>query len=1076
MKSFFKILSIIFVFTLLTVAGALGYAYYFLTTGDGKLPSQVIYQIENSINKISPEYKVFISNAEVNWSGLNNPLKLSLKNAYIRKGDETISTAPEIDAELNVKKLLLGKVNFQKVTVLKPELILNDNNELNANLDQSQELGLIEVYQKSLVKFIKNIQSGGNVIPFEKLEFIGSKINSNYNGKNNNWVIKYADLRFFELQNSFYLKSKVESVLLGKETAFDTEVRLTKNNSINFKTNFKSFPSRLIAGLLPKLNWLGKVNSFTSGDADVVIDETGRPTSISVSSEIEFEDKNFLNSKIVFEGGLTTSKISDKLIPTIFGKTTIKEIPMNNLSKIWPENIGGAVRRDVLTNYRDGLYDSVEISFNAVSKDEIISSIEDLNFAIKGQISDATIKFYESYPELQKVKGNFIYDGNNVDLVVESANMGNSVFSDSKIKLLDLQKDKGTIIQIEGDVEGGIDDLKPLLSAIFEGKDKDYFYNKIKINSAAKTKFYYRDDITQPFETELVKLDVTSDITDVKIDNIFQDINLTSPKLLFKITEKGVELSGGANLNNSPADIDFKYNFFSDISYELKFIAEVPEKIILENAPDLKDYMKGSIQLELNVVNKNQTDFITGKIDLANAKISVPILSWLKDAGEYGLISFYGQSKDGQLIFDDFQIISSNVVTSGNAKFTLSGEANDEINFTNLNFARNNANLTLKRTNITLPPNATGKRGILSASNYDITVTGNTFDFESYLKNTGYSEQPFGLNLKVKTNKAYLANGVEMRNVNANLNCVIEYCLNAKASANFATNGSINLEYKPKTENIYGEREFNFGSDNAEDFLKGVDVTTNVRGGSIAISSSVNAAGKQESNGSIGLYDFKLAGTPILAKIVSLASITGILDLLQGEGLSFKKLKGNFEMLDYLVSVKNFRAAGGSLGMTAEGIINLKNSTANISGAVTPAYSVNSVFGNVPYIGKLLTGKEGEGIIATRYSVKGKYADPDVGVNPFSMITPGFLRNIWGDSDTNLEQELEKENASAKSNESAAHNTGENIAQQEVNTSIPPQQAQPIQSENKKKDDVNSNKKKQPKKPLSPQKRKTLNK
>jgi hypothetical protein len=1011
MKKFFKIFLVFFTVLLLLAISTLGYAYYFLTTGDGKLPSQVISQIERSFNKISPEYSVFIGSAEVNWQGFDKPLSFSFKDSYIRKKLDTVSSAPVIDAELNLRKLLIGKIIFDKISVKSPEFIFFDDKEINSDESFEKEINLIEFYQSTLINFVKTIQSGGNAIPFEKIEFVDSKINASYNLKNIIWKIKYADLRFFELQNSFYVKSKVESNLLGKDTSFETEVRLTKNNAINLKTNFKSFPSRLIAGLLPNLNWLGKVNSFTSGEADIIIDELGNLSSLQIKNTIEFEDKNFLNSEINFEGSLISNKQNDNKITQIEGKVSIKEIPMNNLSKIWPEEFGKTIRNDILKNYRDGIYNNVEVSFKASAPGLDFENIKESSFAINGKISDATINFYESYPEINHVKGEFTYDGNNVDLVVESANLGNSTFLNSKIKLYDLLKDKGTVIEIEGDVNGGIDDLKPLLNAIFEGKDKSYFYNKFKIISDSKTKFYYRDDITRPFETSIVKLDIQSEITNVKIDNIFKDINLTSPKLLFKITEKGVELSGNADLNKSPADIDFKYNFFAEELYELKFIAEVPENIILESAPDLKDYISGSVLLELNVVNKNNSDFITGKLDLNNTKINVPILSWNKTAGEFGLISFFGESKENDLTLNEFQIISKDGVSSGNAKFKLSGEVNDEINFTNLNFAKNSANVSLKRTSLTIPPNAVGKKGINTASNYTINITGNAFDFESYIKNTGYSEQPFGLALKVKTDKAFLANGVEIKNVKAQLNCTIEYCLNANATANFLDGKNVNLEYKPKTENIYGVREFNLTSSSAENFLKGMDISSNIKDGEINIFSTVNQNGKQESVGTLSLNDFKLAGTPVLAKIISLASITGILDLLQGEGLSFKKLKGNFEMQDHLISAKDFKASGGSLGITASGIINLKESSADISGAVTPAYTVNSVLGDIPVLGKVFTAKDGEGIIATRYSVKGKYADPEVNVNPFSIITPGFLRNIWQDSETNIEKELVKENS-----------------------------------------------------------------
>jgi hypothetical protein len=53
------------------------------------------------------------------------------------------------------------------------------------------------------------------------------------------------------------------------------------------------------------------------------------------------------------------------------------------------------------------------------------------------------------------------------------------------------------------------------------------------------------------------------------------------------------------------------------------------------------------------------------------------------------------------------------------------------------------------------------------------------------------------------------------------------------------------------------------------------------------------------------------------------------------------------------------------------------------------------VLGNVPPVGKMLTGGEGQGVFAARYSITGSDDKPDVSVNPLSILTPGFLRGVF---------------------------------------------------------------------------------
>ena len=47
----------------------------------------------------------------------------------------------------------------------------------------------------------------------------------------------------------------------------------------------------------------------------------------------------------------------------------------------------------------------------------------------------------------------------------------------------------------------------------------------------------------------------------------------------------------------------------------------------------------------------------------------------------------------------------------------------------------------------------------------------------------------------------------------------------------------------------------------------------------------------------------------------------------------------------------------------------------------------------IPFFGELLGGKEGEGAIGFNYKLEGTRKSPLVFINPFSILTPGILRN-----------------------------------------------------------------------------------
>jgi hypothetical protein len=67
----------------------------------------------------------------------------------------------------------------------------------------------------------------------------------------------------------------------------------------------------------------------------------------------------------------------------------------------------------------------------------------------------------------------------------------------------------------------------------------------------------------------------------------------------------------------------------------------------------------------------------------------------------------------------------------------------------------------------------------------------------------------------------------------------------------------------------------------------------------------------------------------------------------------------------------------------------------DLNGTIVPLYGLNSIFEGIPLVSDLLGSKDGEGIFAVTYGVRGQLDELKVAVNPVSMLTPGFLRKIF---------------------------------------------------------------------------------
>ena len=105
------------------------------------------------------------------------------------------------------------------------------------------------------------------------------------------------------------------------------------------------------------------------------------------------------------------------------------------------------------------------------------------------------------------------------------------------------------------------------------------------------------------------------------------------------------------------------------------------------------------------------------------------------------------------------------------------------------------------------------------------------------------------------------------------------------------------------------------------------------------------------------------------------------------------------------MKLREARASGPALGLTAGGNLNFSSKSVDLNGVLVPSYSVNSVLGDVPLLGDIIVGKKGEGMFALNYDVKGEFSKTQVSVNPLSALTPGFLRRIF---DTEREDIVER--------------------------------------------------------------------
>ena len=139
------------------------------------------------------------------------------------------------------------------------------------------------------------------------------------------------------------------------------------------------------------------------------------------------------------------------------------------------------------------------------------------------------------------------------------------------------------------------------------------------------------------------------------------------------------------------------------------------------------------------------------------------------------------------------------------------------------------------------------------------------------------------------------------------------------------------------------------------------------------------------------IYDFRLKELPALTKLLTLASLQGIADILSGEGVGFDEFEMKFENKKKLMDIKEIYAIGPAISILMEGYVQ-EDDLISLRGTLVPATTINKFVGSIPILGDILVGKKtGEGVFGVSFKIKGPPKDLKTTVNPIKTLTPRFI-------------------------------------------------------------------------------------
>ncbi|MDC1170304.1 hypothetical protein OAT35_02890 [Candidatus Pelagibacter sp.] len=445
---------------------------------------------------------------------------------------------------------------------------------------------------------------------------------------------------------------------------------------------------------------------------------------------------------------------------------------------------------------------------------------------------------------------------------------------------------------------------------------------------------------------------------------------------------KNLDIQASVNVNK--LDID---NFLGD-NY---ILPNIKKNLVFENQQIKINYNKSKIEItgSGNIFIQNNLDVINYQItniqdnylfnldfEIEDNPLILNFINFEKDVESSLSLKLKGALKKDKLEFDHIILTEDkNIISIENLQLSKDFKI-EELETINLNYedrSKLKNELKLKKDKNTY---------VISGASFnaDHLIT------ELLKSNEDNKKKFFSKNFELKINvkKVYLDANNKIDNLKGKIILSNNEVVNLNLESNFSNNKKITLTIRDNND----EKITTLFSDEAKPL---VDRYKFIKGFTEGKLDFYSIKKNNVSKSNLKIYDFKLKELPALTKILSLASLQGIADLLSGEGIRFTEFEMNFDNKADLMTINEIYAIGPAISILMEGYIE-KDNLISLRGTLVPATILNKTIGSIPLIGNILVGKKvGEGVFGVSFKIKGPPQDLETTVNPIKTLTPRFI-------------------------------------------------------------------------------------
>ncbi|MDD9909952.1 MAG: DUF3971 domain-containing protein [Ahrensia sp.] len=671
-----------------------------------------------------------------------------------------------------------------------------------------------------------------------------------------------------------------------------------------------------------------------------------------------------------------------------------KRMDIVHLKQFWPAVIAPQAHRWADGGIRDGAIEEASLTM-ALPLREIWTDtpLTPQQLSIRLPIVGATVATTGDLPAIEEARGDVRISGTTTSVVLSHGRLDSG---SGPVKV-----DSGSLI-LQGGTKGSLPadlalKLSGSVSAVARlGTLEPLDFTKRlglqpqdlsgSVDAAITTSF----DIAKGFQADQNRWGARVQIADGASKAAINGRKVREAQLVIEASQQLAIVKGSATVDGLSAELDMVEPLGETTQPRQRLVKfNLDEADMRRLGIDTGGIVSGRVGVTISSDGQSAGSGQLVEADLTEARLDFPWIGWTKGRGIGASAKFILRSSDGSTVLDQFSLEGDGGFRArGTIRAGKAGLQSARLNKVRLNPA-DDFDVSVDRT-------GSGFRVAVNARSYDGRGL-----IRKFLNNTT-SEAGSGITVEIagSINQLIGFNNQRLTKVFVEFAQRGSRILRARVNA-LAAGGDTRFDLLP----VPGGMQTSITSQNAGTVLGFLDLYEKVQGG--RMSAQLLRDASKMFRGTVEAFDFTLLDEPRLAQLLRPppSPNSNTQDRLSNEVRKLPQFRNDRAQVDQmradivkgpgLFQISRGRMQGGDASAAFEGTVYDQRNRMDIRGTFLPGRGLNRLVSNIPLLGLAFGSGKTTGLLGITFRLSGPYGNPQIAVNPLSVIAPGVFRRLF---------------------------------------------------------------------------------